>query len=211
MNTSKYLDNSKVFLALLLFFISFYTMKSQNTYRTATTAKGLQVGDTVNDFTATDLHGNIYQLSSALKNGPVVVIFYRGHWCPYCNQHLKNLQDSLSLIYEKGVSVVAISPEKSEFLKMTAEKTGAEFSLLYDEGYHLSDLFDLTFRPDSLTRVIYNTVLGADLKNAHSDESQQLPIPATFIINQNHTILWRHFDPDYKKRSTIPDIVKNLP
>jgi peroxiredoxin len=200
----------RAFISLILISLSLNTM-AQKEYRSAKEAKGLLVGAKVNDFTALDLHDNLFTLSEALKNGPVVVIFYRGQWCPYCNKHLSNLQDSLQLIYDKGASVVAISPEKSEYLKKTAEKTGAEFSLLYDEGYKISDLFDVTFRPDSMTRGIYNTMLGADLKHAQSDDSQQLPIPATFIIGQDNKIVWRQFDPDYKKRSTVADIVKNIP
>jgi len=200
----------RAFISLILISLSLSTM-AQKEYRSAKEAIGLLVGTKVNDFTALDLHNNLFTLSEALKNGPVVVIFYRGQWCPYCNKHLSNLQDSLQLIYDKGASVVAISPEKSEYLKKTAEKTGAEFSLLYDEGYKISDLFDVTFRPDSMTRGIYNTMLGADLKHAQSDDSQQLPIPATFIIGQDNKIVWRQFDPDYKKRSTVADIVKNIP
>jgi peroxiredoxin len=117
----------------------------------------------------------------------------------------------LKLIYAKGASVVAISPEQSEFLKRTAEKTNAEFSLLYDEGYKIANLFDVTFKPDSLTTVMYNTILRANLKETNTDDSQRLPIPATFIIDTNGKIVWRHFDPDYKKRSTVTDIVNNLP
>lgn len=207
----KSISTGSTILVVVLLAFSNLTCMAQTKYKSVKEAKGLQVGETVKDFSAVDIHDSIFMLSDALKNGPVVVIFYRGQWCPYCNKHLKNLQDSLQLIYDKGASVVAISPEKSEFLKMTAEKTGAEFSLLYDEGYKISDLFDVTFRPDSMTRGIYNTFLGADLKNAQSDDSQQLPIPATFIIGQDYKIVWRQFDPDYKKRSTVADIVKNIP
>jgi peroxiredoxin len=183
---------------------------SQN-YKSAKNLKGLQIGETVKDFTATNLHDEIFDLSEALKEGPLVVIFYRGQWCPICNKHLKTLEDSLQLIYDKGAKVVAISPEKSEFLKKTAEKTNATFNLLYDEDYIISDIFGVTFRPDSISRLMYNTILGANLKGAHSDDSQQLPIPATFIINQDSKIVWRHFDPDYKKRSKVEDILKNIP
>jgi peroxiredoxin len=80
-----------------------------------------------------------------------------------------------------------------------------------DEDYKISDQFGLTFRPDSMTRVIYNTVLGGDLKEAHSDDSQRLPIPATYIIAKDGKIVWRHFDPDYKKRAKVEDIVNNIP
>ena len=197
-------------ITLILIMLAF-VMKAQNDYKTVKEAKGLQVGDFVKDFTAKDLHESTFVLSEALKKGPVVVIFYRGQWCPICNKHLSTLQDSLQLIYNKGASVIAISPEKPEFLKQTADKTHASFSLLYDEGYKIADLFDVTFKPDSLTITIYNTMLGADLKKAHSDESQRLPIPATFIIGTDSKIVWRHFDPNYKKRSTVAEIVKNIP
>lgn len=184
---------------------------AQTNYKKVNEAKGLQIGEIVSDFSALDLHDNTFTLSEALKNGPVVVIFYRGQWCPVCNKHLSTLQDSLQLIYDKGATVIAISPEKSEFLKRTAEKTHASFSLLYDEGYKISDLFDVTFKPDSLTTVMYNTLLGANLKKANTDDSQRLPIPATFIIGTDGKIVWRHFDPDYKKRSKVIDIIDNIP
>ena len=110
-------------------------------------------------FTATDLHDEPYALADALKNGPVVLIFYRGQWCPICNMHLKALQEKLPEIYRRGAMVVAVSPEKSEFLKRTAEKTGAEFTLLFDEGYKIADAFDVTFQPGKLLRGVYNNVL----------------------------------------------------
>ncbi|PKP51506.1 MAG: alkyl hydroperoxide reductase [Bacteroidetes bacterium HGW-Bacteroidetes-1] len=184
---------------------------AQANYKTVKAAKGLQIGDSVKDFSAIDLHDSTFTLSEALKKGPVVVIFYRGQWCPVCNKHLSHLQDSLQMIYEKGATVIAVSPEQSEFLKRTAEKTHASFSLLYDEDYRISDLFDVTFKPDTMTTIMYNTLLGANLKKANTDDSQRLPIPATFIIGTDGKIIWRHFDPDYKKRSTAKQIIENLP
>lgn len=203
----------KASIRIFFFLIAYFTILtaiSQNQYRKANEAKGLEIGAQVEDFSAIDLFENTYVLSDQLKNGPVVIIFYRGQWCPICNRHLSNLQDSLQLIYDKGASVVAISPEKPEFLKRTAEKTKAQFSLLYDEGYKISDAFDLTFKPGILIITMYNTMLGANLKNAHSDDSQRLPIPATYIIGQDGKVIWRHFDPDYKNRSDIKDIVDVL-
>ncbi len=198
-------------LAICISSAAINSANSQSMTKEVSEAKGLAVGDYVNKFTAKDLNDNLFDLKVALKKGPVVVIFYRGQWCPVCNRHLKNLQDSLQMIYDKGAQVIAISPEKSEFLKRTAEKTHASFSLLYDEGYKISQQFDVLFLPDKLARITYNTVLNANLKTAQSDDSERLPIPATFIIDTNGIIVWRHFDPDYKKRSTVADIVKNIP
>ncbi|NQU67935.1 MAG: AhpC/TSA family protein [Candidatus Marinimicrobia bacterium] len=183
----------------------------QTNYKSVKEANGLQVGDSVENFTALDLHDQTFILSNALKKGPVVIIFYRGQWCPFCNKHLRHLQNKLQLIYDKGASVIAVSPEKSEFIKRTAEKSHASFSLLYDEGYKISDLFDVTFKPDRILTTMYNTILRANLKKAHSDDSQRLPIPATFIIGGDGKIIWRHFDSDYKKRSTVSDIIANIP
>lgn len=173
--------------------------------------RGLNIGDQVENFSAVDLHDKIFQLDKELKNGPIVVIFYRGQWCPFCNKHLKSLENELEGIKAKGAQLVAVSPEKSEFLKRTSEKTKASFRLLHDEGYQISKLFDVTIQPGKLERFMVNTMLGAKLKKANTDNSERLPIPATFIIDQKGKIVWRHFNPDYKKRSKPEEIIENIP
>jgi peroxiredoxin len=183
---------------------------SQNT-RSAEEAKGIVIGVKAPEFRAIDADSNIFILTETLKSGTVVLIFYRGFWCPVCNKHLEQIQDSLKLLTKKGVTVIAVSPEKPEYLKKMADKTGAKFKLLYDEGYKIADAYDVTFSPKKSELVIYNTALGANLKETHSDDSQRLPIPATYIIDKNGTIVWRQFDPDYKKRSSVKDIIDNLP
>jgi len=169
-------------------------------------AKGLPVGAAAPLFSALDADSAAFSLSDALASGPVVLIFYRGYWCPVCNRHLGQIQDSLRMITGKGVTVVAISPEKPEYLDRMKEKTGASFRLLYDEGYTIADAYDVTFTPKNSELVIYNTVLNANLKKTHSDDSQRLPIPATYLINTQGMITWRQFDPDYKKRSSVSEI-----
>lgn len=195
-----------IFISLLIT-ITFNTMAQNDSINEP---KGLNIGDKAPVFTAITQDSSKYVLEDSLKKAPVVIIFYRGQWCPVCNRHLSNLQDSLELIYAKGAQVIAISPEKPELLNKTSKKTGAKFTLLYDEGYKISDAFDVTFTPEKKTRFIYNTALGADLKNAHSDDSERLPVPATFILNKEGFIVWRQFDIDYKNRSTVADILNHL-
>ena len=180
-------------------------------YKKADELKGLKTGSTAPHFEAVDMNDNIFSLRDALNENPVVLIFYRGHWCPVCNKHLAKLQDSLQLILDRGVELIAVSPEKPELLKKTSEKTGAEFRLLHDEDYKIAAAYGVKFRPTGMQLATYNVALGADLKDAHSDETQQLPIPATYIIDQEGKIAWRHFNPDYKQRSQVKDILKNLP
>ncbi|MGE0560354.1 MAG: peroxiredoxin-like family protein [Flavobacteriales bacterium] len=188
-----------------------FSCKAQDNLKTVNDAKGLEVGQVVENFTATDVNGNIFSLDKGLENGPVVLIFIRGQWCPVCNRHMNTIQDSLKYIQEKGAQVVVVSPEKPEFIEKTIEKSKIEFTVLYDEGQRISDYFDVTFNPDGKTKMIYNTVLGAKLKESHTDDSERLPIPATFIIGQDKKIVWRQFDVDYKNRSTVKDIIENIP
>lgn len=178
--------------------------------KTLSEVKGLAIHTKIDDFSATDIFDNSYRLSDALKNGKVVLIFIRGQWCPFCNKHLAKIQKRLPEIYEKGASVVVISPEKSEFIKKTIEKTGAEFTILYDKDYEISKAFDGLFLPNNTERFIYNKVLGANLKESHSDDSEQLPVPATYIINEDFTIEWRHFNPNYMNRSGVSEILNHL-
>ena len=176
--------------------------------KTVDQANGLNVGQEAPLFEASDAAGNKFKLKNEIKNQPVVVIFYRGYWCPVCNKHLSQIQDSLQLIMEKGVKVLAISPEKPEYLDKMSEKSGAEFTLLYDENNDIAKAYDVNFKPSSKQLFTYNVILGADMKNTHSDDSQQLPIPATYLINKDGKIVWRQFDRDYHNRASVKDILK---
>ncbi len=183
---------------------------SQN-IRSVEDANGLAVGSKAPLFIAIDANNKEYYLADNLKNGPVVVIFYRGEWCPICNRHLGNIQDSLTYITQRGATVIAVSPQKPDYLNKMAKKTEARFRFLYDEGYKISDAFDVTFTPTKKQLFVYNTGLNAKLSKSQSDESQRLPIPATYIIDRNGNIVWRQFDSNYKNRSTVKGILENLP
>lgn len=206
----RHMAGGKTLFVLLLALLNTIIM-AQTEYKTAKEARGIEVGQIAPDFEAKDTYGSMFRLYDALKKGPVVMVFYRGHWCPVCNKHLSNLQDSLYSIEKYGATLVAISPEKPELSVKTQQKTNTSFSLLHDDGYVVSNLYDVSFKPGSATALLYNVVLGARLSDAHSDNSERLPIPATYIIGTDGKILWRHFDPDYKKRSTAAEILKNLP
>ena len=194
-------------LALLTMNISVLSQK----YKTITEVKGLSIGAKAPMFTANDDNDVKYKLQKALKKGPVVVLFYRGQWCPVCNKHLSQLQDSLQQIYDKGATVVAISPETSAFLKQTRTKTNASFSLLYDKDYVIENAFDVTFKPEDKLVALYNEKLNAKLEKSHSDASARLPVPATFIINKKGIIVWRQFNPDYRIRASVKEIINNIP
>jgi len=171
---------------------------------------GLNVAEKVKDFKATDQNGNKIQLSELLKKRKVVVVFYRGQWCPICKPHLRKLQDSLEEIENKGATVLLITPEKQENIQKTILKTSITIPVIYDKNYRIMEDFDVAFLPSKGLRIMYNTLLMANLKNAQSDDSQTLPVPATYVIEQNGTIKWRHFDRNYAKRANTTDILNQL-
>ena len=198
------------FKTLLIVILSTTTFSMHAQYKSVDEVSGKEVGEKVKNFSAVDDNGNTFNLKTALKEGPVVLLFYRGQWCPVCNRHMSQLQEQLDEIEAKGAKVIAVSPEKQENLQKTKSKTGAEFTLLYDEDYKICEDFDVAFVPKEQLIELYDTRLDADLENAHSDNSQRIPVPATFIINQKGKVAWRHFDRDYKERASAEEIMEAL-
>jgi peroxiredoxin len=170
---------------------------------------GLDVGNEISNFLALDQAGKTFNNYNELKYGPIVLVFYRGQGCKYCNKHMSNLQDSLELITQKGAQVIRVSPEKPKVSERFATKLDVKCKLLFDKDYQITNQFNVLFEPSKAIKFKYNSI-GADLKNAHENEKQLLPIPATYVISQEGVIICRHFAPDYSNRSSVSDILKNL-
>ena len=200
----------KHFTTIIIILLISISAMAQTT-RSVDEVKGLSVGATVPMFTTLDVDGKKYNLKESLQKGPVVVLFYRGQWCPVCNRYLSLLQDSVQQIYDKGATVIAISPEKPEMLEITREKTNASFSLLHDTAFLIGEAFDVVFNPEAKQVSMYNDKLKANLEGASSDGSSRLPVPATFILDRNGIIVWRHFNKDYRIRANVIDIINNIP
>jgi len=103
-------------------------------FTTSTTPEGLNVNEIAPNFSSTDQNGKTIVLKELLKKGSVVMVFYRGEWCPCCNKQLMQLQDSLASITKKGASLIAVSPEKKENVAKTIQKTKATYSVLSDDS-----------------------------------------------------------------------------
>ncbi len=171
--------------------------------------EGLFIASKAPDFKAKDQNGKEVRLKDLLKAGKVVLVFYRGQWCPYCNKELSRLQDSIELIKEKGAIVIAVSPEKPENISKTVEKTKAEYSILYDEGLKIMKAYEVEFEVPENTITRYRNA-GIDLEKSNGGNGKYLPVPAIYIIDKESTITYRFFEPDYKKRPTVAEILKNL-
>ena len=171
--------------------------------------QGLKVGDVAPGFYGIDQAGKQINLSKVIENGPVVLIFYRGYWCPYCNKHLSQLQDSLKLILDKGASVIAVSPELPEYAEKTISKTGASFSIISDTTHQIMKDYKVDYTVGEGKAFMYK-VFGMNIEKTNGDDSNTLPVPSTYIIDINGKIKYVHFNSDYKQRASISEILKKL-
>lgn len=172
--------------------------------------KGLNINDAAPDFTAKDQNGKAVNLKEKLKNGAVVLVFYRGQWCPYCNRYLKRLEDSMSLVSNKGASLITVTPETAAGIAKTIEKTNATYPILYDEGLSIMKRYDVAFKVDDKTVEKYKGY-GIDFTKANGDSNgPNLPVPAVFVISKEGKIIFRHFDKDYTKRVSVAEILEHL-
>ncbi len=169
----------------------------------------LQVGQKAPKFVAMDQNGKKIKSSDILKNNELVVVFYRGQWCPYCNRHLSELQSHLEDFKKAGVQIVAISPEKPENSNKMVEKTNADFSILWDKDNSIMEAFGVDFVLEESLQERYKKY-GVDLAKANGNTSQKLPVPATFLIGKDRRIKFVQYDTDYKNRSTAEEILKKI-
>lgn len=203
----------------VLFFIAFFAVSvfaqdySDYGIDTSKSAppKGLEVGSIAPDFSGSDQDGNQLNLKELLKKGPVVLIFYRGQWCPVCNAYLKTFQDSLGMITKAGAQVIAISPETVENARTTLLDTKLTVPIISDTSQQIMKDYGVFFHVTSGYNLKINVFLFTSIANNNGKDEATLPVPATYIIDQSGKIIWRQFDVNYKHRASVADIVKNLP
>ncbi|WP_071518002.1 peroxiredoxin-like family protein [Geitlerinema sp. PCC 9228] len=173
------------------------------------TEHSLQEGDTVPNFTLPNATGNTVQLQTLLQNGPVVLSFYRGQWCPYCNLELRALQNTLPDIQKFGASLATISPQTPDNSLSTKEKYNLDFEVLSDVGNQVARKFGLVFQVPEYLCPVYDR-LGIDLAAHNGDESFELPMPATYVVNTNGKIALAFVEADYTKRLEPDQILATL-
>jgi peroxiredoxin len=176
-------------------------------------APGLTVGAHAPGFTLPDATGKPVFLSDRLGAGPVVLQFYRGEWCPYCNLHLRALQAALPEIRKRGASVIAISPQSPDHSLSLTEKAELEFDVLSDVDQHVIRDYRVQFTlPPDLQRV-HLDAFQLDLRGQTADGSWNLPVPATFVISADGKIAAAGVEVDYRTRiepSAILDTLDDL-
>lgn len=171
--------------------------------------EGIFLGARAPEFKGIDQFGRSVQLREEAKKRPVVLVFYRGYWCPHCTRLLKNLQDSLSFFTSKGVSVIAISPESEESMAKTLEKTKAGFSLLRDSALAIAKRYDMVYTLSENQLARYRSG-GIDLQKINAPNPPQLVIPAVYIVGKDYTVTFRFFDPEHRVKIDVATLLSQL-
>jgi peroxiredoxin len=167
------------------------------------------VGEPAPDFELPNAQGGSLRLSKALKQGPVVLSFYRGGWCPFCNLELKALRDKLPEMRSLGATLIAVSPQDPEHSRRTASDMGLDFPVLSDQGNRLTRDYGLLMALDPEMRALYQE-WGIDLVEANGNDSYELPVPATYVIDYDGIIRAAYVDKDYTRRMEPADIIAAL-
>lgn len=170
--------------------------------------KALNVGDQVPDFELNNQMSKTVSLYNELKKGPVVLMWYRGGWCPYCNINLHYLQEKLSEFNKLGASLLALTPELPDRSLNTAEKHKLEFQVLSDVGNKVAKEYGVVFKLTPEVAAIYQKAF--DMHGYNGDESDELPLAATYVIDQNGIIKYAFLDADYRNRAEPEEILKAL-
>jgi peroxiredoxin len=169
----------------------------------------LAAGDRAPDFELGNATGRPVRLSELLTRGSVVLTFYRGAWCPYCNVQLRELQQALPEIEALGASLVAVSPQLPDGSRELFDRHALTFEVLSDSKSRVASEYGIVFALTPADRALLLEV-GNDLAEANSDDSWLLPAPATFVIDGEGTIHHARVDADFTNRTEIDEILGAL-
>lgn len=168
----------------------------------------MQIGDKAPDFELTNAKNDNIKLSDYLAKGPVILTWYRGGWCPYCNITLNRLQKELPNFTALGANLLALSPELPDSSISTAEKNELTFEVLSDLGNKVARAYGVVYKlPDPVAKAYQN---GFDLHKYNGDKSDELPLSATYVIAPDGTIKFAFLDAEYRNRAEPEDIIKVL-
>ncbi|EHR01950.1 peroxiredoxin-like family protein [Bradyrhizobium sp. WSM471] len=164
-------------------------------------------GEAMPPFMLPDETGRLVSLPSLLTNGPVAVMFFRGHWCPYCRLNVRAVIQAQDRIAAMGAQIVAIMPETQEFTGVFKADSSAPFPVLtdLDNGYALSLNLAIWLGTEIQQLLSYQ-----DMARFHGNDGWMLPIPAVFVVGRNGLVKARFVDPDFRKRMEIDDLLEAL-
>ena len=170
----------------------------------------INAGDVLEPFTLDDATGTPVSLDQIVENGPAVIVFYRGGWCPYCNLALRTYQQELlPQLAAFGARLIAISPQPPDESLSTVERAALEFTVLSDPGSRLADRLGIAFEQADDVLAAQRT-LGLDLTKVNAEGAVRLPRPTVLVVDQDRIVRYVDVQPDYTARTEVADIVAAL-
>jgi peroxiredoxin len=172
----------------------------------------LQTGQTMPDFELPDATGEIVRSVDLRSQGPLLITFYRGSWCPFCNLALRALQERNAEIKTRGVTLLAISPQTPDHSLTLQEKHSLQFPVLSDEGNRVARQFGIVFALDPGLKTVQEQ-FGVDIPAHNGDRTFELPVPATFLVSTDGKVLKSYAEADYMQRldpETALDWIREL-
>ena len=173
-------------------------------------SRTLRVGDKAPSFELLDFTGKPVRSSDLLSLGPLVISFFRGRWCPYCATELEAWRDLLGEVRERRALLVAISPQTQRHNDFTADQHSLTFPLLSDPGCQVADRFGLAYALPTYMQKYYRSIL-VNIPFVNGDESWRLPLPGTFVIDQDGRILFAEAQADFRVRPEPRSVLEALP
>jgi len=170
----------------------------------------LNIGDDAPLITGIDQFDKIINSDEILEKDKVLLLFYRGNWCPYCKKHLGELEKNLDNLSKKGVYVIVVTPEKPEKIKETSNKIKANFSIVFDQDNKIMNNYKVAFEVNESNVPSYFSFTQKRITEYNEANNNVLPVPATYIINKNKKVEFVHYDPKYSNRAKFEDILLKL-
>jgi peroxiredoxin len=169
----------------------------------------LQVGQRAPQLRLPNAKGEIVDLAQLWQQGPLIVVFYRGGWCPYCNLELRAWQQLLAQVKAQGAQLIAISPQTPDNSLSTSEKNELAFEVLSDSSLQAAEGFGIAFDMPHELIDLYASV-GHDLPKTNSNGRWALPVPATYVIDRGGIIQYANVDVDYRNRSEPAEVLASI-
>lgn len=168
-------------------------------------ARALREGDAAPDFELPDLTGRMVRIEDLRAGGPVIISFYRGQWCPFCNLELRGLQRALAEVEAAGATLVAISPNQPDVTADTVEELGLEYPVLSDHDNQVARMFNLVYEmtPENIEE--YREI-GRDIGSLNGTEKWELPVPATYVIDTAGTIRYAFVELNHRLRAEPSEV-----
>ncbi len=169
----------------------------------------INIGENFPDFHLSNSNHETVALKDMLKNGKVIIAFFRGSWCPYCNLELKALQKNLKRIADKKATLVAIAPQMASYNTTLTENHQLDFELLLDRDNLLAKQLGISIQLQDDIIPIYSS-LGIELSTYNENNHYELPVPAVFVVNTNQNIIYKFVDTNYMNRINIDELIEQL-